>query len=762
MTGLLSRRKLLTGAALGGGLVVAWYVWPRHYSSPLAAGEGEYDFGGWLTIGRDGVVTVAVPQLEMGQGVTTLIPQIVAQELGADWRQIAVQPVPPSGAQANIPLAAKWAELWARIPALSDSPGDYLTRRFARDHAFCATADGTVLAAYEEPAREAAATARAMLAMAAAQRWKTSWEQCEVAKGFVIFGSQRLRFGDLAEAASRMNPPDPPPLEPDPPAEVPIAEEDSVTTAYPRIDLPSKVDGSAVFAGDVRLPGMVFAAIRHGPVGMHRLAKIDEKAATGIKGLVGIVKGERWVAAAATTSWQAEQALRALRPRFTGSGPIGTEKLKSVLSKALRRDGSAITRIGDPQEPLAVNAIEASYYIAPAAHAAIETASATARLSKGQLELWIASQAPEAAQAAAGEAVGLPPSKVVLYPLPAGGSFDARLETEHAAQVARIAQALGRPVQLTWSRGEEAKAVPPRSPVAIALAARLGNGDASTPIAWRARLACPATAREFGARLFGRVTPEAAIAEAAGEADPLACDGAVPPYSIANVAVEHVPVTIGLPTARLRGNAPAYNAFACECFVDELAARAGRNPFLYRMEMLAQQPRLAEVLRRAAQLGEWGGNDGSSGQGLAIMRMDAVGDKERTGGGRIACVVTARLGPGGIEVHRMTAVVDIGRIVNLDIACQQIEGGLLFGLALARGSSPVWRRGLPYPSRLRGLALPDLSDTPEMTIEFIASQAPPFDPGELGVAVAPPAIANALYAATGRRFRQLPLMPVSA
>ena len=174
--------------------------------------------------------------------------------------------------------------------------------------------------------------------------------------------------------------------------------------------------------------------------------------------------------------------------------------------------------------------------------------------------------------------------------------------------------------------------------------------------------------------------------------------------------------------------------------------------------MLGEQPRLAEVLQRAARIGEWDGGRPGSGQGLALVRMAAFADDENAGGGRIACVAQARLREGGLKVDRLTAVVDIGRIVNLDIARQQIEGGLLFGVGLAAGQSAVWRRGLPQPTGLAGLALPTLASAPEVIVEFIASNAPPFDPGELGVAVAPPAIANALFAATGLRFRTLPLL----
>lgn len=762
--GAVTRRKLLMGTAVTGGLAVAWVLWPRNYAGVIQPGMGEFGFGAWLTVGRDGVVTVAVPQLEMGQGVTTILPQLVAGELGADWRQIAVLPVPPNGAQPNIVLAAKWESLWNPLPDMGERAENFLTARYAHRQAFGVTAEGTTLAAYETPAREAGAAARAMLAMAAAERWGVRWEECEVQGGLVMQGENRATFGELAEDAARMTPPDPPPLRPEPPAELPDAAGAEAPLVYPRLDLPAKVDGSMVFAGDVRLPGMLHVSIRHGPVGLPLLADFDADAAARIRGVRGVVKSKRWIAVAADSWWQADRALTAMRPRFSGTKSLDSDGLLRTLAEAAAKSGETIYAQGDAGAAMADGdaVFTATALIAPAIHATLEPTSATARFADGRLELWIASQAPHAARDAAAAAVGISPANVELYPVPAGGSFDARLEKQHAIEVAQIAKQLGRPVQLTWPRGEEAKALPPRTPVAIAITAKLDPAR-RLPVAWRARIASPATTREFGARLFDNATPEAAMEAAAEQADALACEGAVPPYQIANVAVEHVPTHLPLPTARLRGNAHGYTAFATETFMDELAARAGRDPLLYRMEMLGQQPRIAACLQRAAQLAEWDGGGTGSGQGLAVAHMAGFADDDSDtqapgGGGHIACVARARLAEGGLRVDRLTAVVDIGRIVNVDIARQQIEGGLIFGLGLAAGQSPRWVKGQPVPAGLGGLALPTLSNAPEIEVEFLASQAPPFDPGELGTVVAPPAIANALFAAAGRRFRNLPLI----
>ncbi|QZD93620.1 molybdopterin-dependent oxidoreductase [Qipengyuania xiapuensis] len=749
----ISRRKLMIGAAAGGGLLVAWTLWPRSYASPMVAGEGEALFEGWLTIGRDGVVTVAVPQLEMGQGVGTVLAQVAATELGADWRQIGIEPTPPSGHFANLPLAAHWSPLWSNFPAQADSEDAWLVERFARRGDFNATALGTSLAAYERPLREAAASARDMLTRAAAERWDIAPEQCEVVEGFVIHEGTRLPFGELAMEAARLDPPDPAPLRPLAASEEPIPGEADASTIFPRLDLPSKVDGSHIFAGDVRLPGMLFASIRHGPAGLPELLRFDEDAVKGMRGLRTVVTSKRWIAAVADSWWIADQALGRMRAHFTGPGALEQIVLESDMERAIESaddNAERVTTIGDPDGMLGGSATVRRYDFAPAAHAPLETASATARFEDGRLELWIASQAPAAARDAAAKAIGISPEDVVLYPVSAGGSFDARLEKQHAIEVAQIAEQVGRPVQLVWSRAQDLQAVPPRPPVSVQISASLGAQG--QPVAWRTRVTAPSAIREMGGRLFDNLVPEAAQELGREEADPFMTEGAVPSYGISHVAVDHVPASIRLPAGRMRGGAHVWTAFATECFVDELAAAAGRDPFLYRMAMLGGAPRMAECLRRASRLGEWDGAQEGSGQGIAMLRMGS--DPARAG--HIACVAQVGRGEGRTRVSRLVATVDIGRIVNLDIARQQIEGGLVFGLGLASGSSLRFRDGHPVPKRLDGLGLPRLADCPEIVVDFIASEAEPFDTGELGVAVAPPAIANALFTTTGTRMQQLP------
>ncbi len=749
----VSRRSLLVGAAVGGGLLVGWTLLPRRFATPAAPGPGDYVFDSWIRVSREGIVTVAVPQLEMGQGITTLLPQIAALELGADWRQVAVEPALPDGAHANVPLAARWSSLWMPTAAgLAAAPDSVLARRFAEDNRFTATAEGLSLAAYETPVRIAAASARAMLSMAAAARWGAGWEECDTAGGFVTLGKKRLSFAQLAEAAAEYDPPDPPVLRPGAPAEAPGQFPAGAPPRFPRIDLPSKVDGSHVYAGDVRLPGMVHAAIRHGPLGDAELSGYEAKRAQGLSGNVRLVHSKRWLAALADTWWEAERALATIAPRFRVKKPLESHRIAGALEEALRfGEGTRLAERGEPDRWLHQDfALAKRYEIAPALHGTLETASATARFENGRLELWVASQAPEAARLAAADALGLSPAKVVLYPMPAGGSFDRRLEHDHVIEVAVLAREAGRPVQLTWSRWQEHVAGWPRPPVSAVMAAR--TAPTGETIAWKARIAVPAAANEFGRRLFSGESAWSAAERSAGEVDPLAVEGAVPPYSVPHLLVEHVPVKTGLPAGRMRGNAHGYTAFFTESFVDELAHLARMEPLAYRMAMLGDEPRLAACLQRVSALAEWGGGVSGSGQGIACHRMEIAGRS-----GHVAAVANARRDERGIKVDRIVAVLDIGRIINVDIARQQVEGGLIFGVGLALGSTTGYAHGLPQAAGLGALGLPLLADSPEIEVEFMDSGADPFDPGELCVAIAAPAIANALFSATGNRIRRLPL-----
>lgn len=745
----VTRRGVLVGGLVGGALVVGYQLRPRRYLPPLAPGPDEVAFDAWLKLSANGVLTVAVPQVEMGQGVTTLIPQVAAVELGADWRKVAVEQAPPSGAYANVPLASRWAPLvMPSIPSWFTGEGGFAVSRWARDHAFNVTADGTALAAYEAPVRAAAASARALLCMAAAKRWNVAWEECDTQSGFVLHEGKRLPFGLLAQEAAQFDPPSTPPLRDTLAAEVAAQFPPGAALQFPRLDLPSKVDGSHEFAGDVRLPGMVYAAIRHGPIGRASFAGYDKSAASTVRGLLTLVHNPGWVAAVATNWWAAQNALTLIDAQFSASNRADSDTIDAAMDAAMRTgQATRIHSVGDPDSYLTGNLpLQLRYEVGPALHATLETASVTARFENGQMELWLGTQAPQSAREAVARALDIAPQRVVIYPLSLGGSFDARLEHDHAVEAALIARSCHRPVQLVWSRKQEHIAGKPRPPVIAVLGANVDSEGRLGGL--RARIAAPATAVAFGRRLMDGTSPQDAL-DAGGQADPMMVEGAVPPYAIGHLAIDHVPVSIPLPTGRMRGNAHGYTAFFTESFVDELAHRAGREPLAYRMAMLGNDPRLAACLQRVAQLANWGGGGDNSGQGIACHII---------GEGRIAVIASARRDTQGVRVDKLSAVVDIGRIVNVDIARQQIEGGLVFGLGLALGCSTGYERGLPVTGRLASLSLPVMADCPMIEVDFVSSDADPADPGELGVAAVAPAVANALFSATGLRLRQLPLL----
>lgn len=720
---------MLAGAAIGGGLVIGWALWPRTYPPNLVAAEGESIFNAWLKIGTDGHVTVVVPQVEMGQGSYTVIPQIIADELGADWRTIAVEPAPLSPVYANAIFAEEWHEGWWPEEKVQ------------------ATGGSSTVRGYELVARQAGAAARALLCQAAARRWDADWQACDTEGGFVTRGDDRLRFGELAEEAARESLP----------KDIPLRTGGGLNRisgrGMNRLDIPAKLDGSANFAGDIRLPDMVFASIRQGPLGDSILQSVDKAAADRIFGVLDIVEHERWVAAVATNWWAANRALDAMRPRFKNRDRFASDRaIDRALVNALANEGTRVAEAGDVDTALAnAHVSSAEYTVGLAPHAALEPLSATAALTDGKLQLWIATQLPGLARDAAARAIGLDPENVTVHPMLVGGSFGRKYEVEIAGQVAILALKLKRPVQLIWSRAEDLMHEPFRPAARARMTARLGR--AGHIDGWLAQIAAPNGLGEMRTRTLGGRSPNDARLYHAGRPHLHAVEGAAPSYAIENFGVDHHPADIGVPTGPWRGRAHSYTAFFNECFIDELSRESGVEPFSFRMAMLGGNPRLALCLSKAATKGGWEGGGQGTGQGLACHSM---------AGSHIAVLAEAQLDESQrVRVTRLVAVADVGRVINPDIARQQIEGGLLFGMGAAVGNSILIDRGLARPLRLRDLALLKLADMPEISVELIASNAAPGGAGELGVPAVAPAIANALFAGSGRRIRNLPLSPAN-
>jgi isoquinoline 1-oxidoreductase beta subunit len=729
----ISRRTLLVGGGTGIGLLVAWRLWPRSYAPNLRAAPGETLFNAYLKIGTDGRVAVAVPQTELGQGVWTALPQILADELGADWRTVSVEPAPLSPLYANRLLAEEAAND-SILPGFLHGIGRWAAQDYAARHALMITGGSTSIRAFEAPMREAGAGARALLSMAAARRWNVDWRELDSHGGFVWHGPDRIPFAELAEAAARL----------DLPENLPIRGGDAhrlTGQSLPRLDVPAKIDGSARFAGDVRLPDMVYAAVRSGPPGS-RLAGVDRAAADHVPGTLAVLRNPEWAAVAATNWWAAARALNAINPRFHRPDNVASSAgISAALTAALdSAGGDRLFETGDVDGGFpGASPIEARYEVGLAPSAAIEPLTATARVTGDRLEIWAPTQAPGLARAAAARAVGFPEGQVTLYPMLAGGGYGRKLEMDAIEQAAIIAVRLKRPVQLTWPRIQEIENDRCRPAAAARMTAWVAQGRIQ---GWRARIAAPATSAEVAARLGASgwlVRPDGAAAA-----------GAVPPYAIASVAIDHVATDIGIETGYWRGAAHSYTGFFTESFIDELARTLGMEPLSFRIALLGHNPRLVRALTTATSIGGWDG--GPPGSGLGIACHSAFGS-------HIATLVEVEVtGEQKLRVVRAVCAVDCGRIVNPEIVKQQIEGGLIHGISAATGKPLDIVRGLPTAQTIGAYGLPILRDAPEVTVELLESDEAPGGVTELAVPTAAPAVANAYFSLTGRRVRTLPIL----
>jgi isoquinoline 1-oxidoreductase beta subunit len=691
----VDRRTLLIGGGVGVGLIVAVLAWPGGAGGDLPLREGEQEFGPFIKIGRDGRVTVAVPQVETGQGVWTALPQIVADELGAAWESVAVEPAPLGRAYANdIAAAEGWSSDAVRI-----------------------TAGSTSVRAFEQPLRDAAAMARALLIAAAAGRWNVDAEECDTADGFVIRAGRTLPFAQLAEEAAGLRAPSNPPRRSAGAARL-------TGKPLPRLDLPAKSNGSFRFAADVRLPEMLFASARLAPPG-GRLTGFSRQGAKGHP----IVVRSGWLAIAADNWWAAERALKMANPHFEGPAGPPREGLRALFDAALvGGDWSSWFSRGDYDSAIeGSRPLAATYWAAPVQHLGLEPLTATARFDGDRLEVWAPTQAPDAAREQAAEAAGTAASHVTLYPMPVGEPGGRALEADAIPLAVEVARELRRPVQLSLSPDVSQN----HDRVAAGAIARMtalpGAGGITT--AWRMRVATSNGGKS-------------------------ALDGAIPPYSIPDLAIESAPLTVPFRTGYLRGHPQRAMAFFTESFIDELAHAAGLEPLAFRMTMLGGRPRLARCIQAATARGGWDGGGRGSTKGIAAVSAF---------GSHIGLLADATIGADqSLEVHRLVAAIDCGRIVNPQLVRQQIEGGLLHALGLASVREPDWAAGMPRSRPLSAIGLPRIARTPDIRVELIPSNAPPGGVSGLGVAALAPAVANAIYAATGKRLRNLPFDPMGS
>ncbi len=726
-----TRRSFLIGAGATLGLAVGFLLWPRDWPAPDVAGEGEVPLNAWVRVAPDGSVIVAIPQAEMGQGSWSGLAQILADELGADWRRVAVEPAPLHPAYAHVGMARLGtASLPPMVRDLAAFAGATVIRRMNLH----LTGGSTSIKGYHDILREAGAAARAMLVGAGARAWKVDPALLDTRDGFVVHQANRMPFADAvrdidpADAGrARLR------------AE---AERRLVGRPLPRLDLPPKVDGTARYGADVRLPGMVFAAIAHGPVGNGRLVTV--KGPAGIRA----IRGGNWVATTGATTFEAMRALAQLEPVFETDGEPAGDWIGGALAAAL--DGEGGERVAGTDgvaEALGERPVTADYAVPFLAHACLEPMVATCRIAEGRIELWGPTQSLTLAVMAVARALGVPEESVTVHPTLLGGGFGRKAEADHFVEAALIARAIGRPVQLQWSRREDLHADRFRP---AAMARMTGALDSAGRIAaFDARIAVPNVAASFMGRNMPRLAPgpDSASAAAIEGADRI-------PYAAGAFRAVHVPVATPVPLGYWRSVGHSFTAFFVESFIDELAEAAGRDPVAFRLAHLEGMPRHAAVLRAVAADSRFA-EPSPPGLAKGVALHESFGSI-------VATVVEAGVADGAIRVTRLWSAIDCGRAINPDSVRAQVEGGALMGLCAALHAKVDFAGGMAVPANFDGYRLLSLAETPAMMTRIVASGAPLGGVGEPGTPPAAPALANALARATGRRMRRLPLADAAA
>jgi len=749
------RSFILGGIGLGGALVVGWGVLPprsrlgtRETLPPI---EGDVSLNGWVRIAADGKVVIAVPRSEMGQGVYTALPMLVAEELGVGLAQVRVEQAPIDAIFGNV------AVLTTNLPFHPDQEGTDLARasewivaKLARELDLQVTGGSTSVRDAWQPMRLAGAAAREMLLAAAAKHWNAAPAQCSVVDGEVRhLDGRRLALRDLIGALREV------PL----PSEVRLKRAQDFTLIgkpAPRLDLPDKVTGKARYGIDVRLPGMLFAALRACPTIGGTLRRVDPAPALAQPGVVrvstlpGAAGGAPAVAVVARSWWTAQHALEKLHIDWD-EGPnadMSSDWIFARLRGALGADdGVTFLERGDGEAGLArsVLLVEAEYRAPYLAHAALEPMNCTARFAGGRLAIWAPTQVPSVLRHVAARAAGIDEDKVDVTITMLGGGFGRRLEVDFVPQVVWLARDVApAPVQLLWSREEDTTHDFYRP---AAVAKMKGGLDANgLPLALVARSASDAIVSQYVKRTYPSLAGGASVVDAL---DKTTVQGLFDqPYEFPHRHVAHVTHRAPVPIGFLRSVGHSHNAFFTECFIDEMAIAARRDPLDFRRLLLEHHPRHRAVLELAAARAQWGQVGPGRAQGIALHEAF---------GSIVAQVVEVSLARGAIRVHRVVCAIDCGTAVNPEIVAQQMESGIVFGLTAALYGEITISGGRVEQSNFPQYRMLTMAETPRIETHIVPSDAAPGGVGEAGTPPIAPAVANALYRLNGRRLRSLPL-----
>ncbi len=709
----LSRRAVLTGG-LAGGFLLAFHVPVRAVPvravnepvQPPDVTDGKFAPNAFIRIDEAGNTRLVMPQVEMGQGVYTSIAMMLAEELDADFAKVTLEHAPPND------------KLYAN-PTFGVQ----------------ATGNSNSIRAFWQPLREAGASARAMLVQAAAQQWQVDPASCTTANGEVTHkeSGRKLSYGALATAASSQAPP----------KEVALKDpKDFALIGKPlkRLDTPDKVNGKAVYGIDAILADMKFATLKACPAFGGKVGKVDDSAAKKIPGVQKIVVLDDMVAVVGDHMWAAKKGLDALVIDWD-EGPnarLSSNDIWQDLRAASEKDGVVAKSEGDIAKGLATgDKLEASFELPFLAHATMEPLNATVHLKPDSCEIWTGTQVLARVQSEAAKAAGLPVEKVIANNHLLGGGFGRRLEPDMVVAAVRVAKQVDGPVKVVWTREEDIQHDIYRPVYRDTIAATLSDGKI---IGWKYRVS--------GSSIMARWLPPAF--EKGIDID--AVDSAVDmPYDIPNFHVEYVRAEPpAVPTGFWRGVGPNNNVFAIECFMDELARKAGKDPIAFRRAMLGKNPRLLAALDYVAEKSGWGQPlPARVGRGVSVQPSFAS---------FIATVVEAEVDQQG-EVHlrRVISAVDTGIAVNPDTIVAQLEGGLIFGLTAALYGEITIDKGRVQQSNFHDYRMLRIDQAPKIEVHVIKSGEPPGGIGETGVTAGPPALRNAILAATGVALRRLPI-----
>ncbi|TFW25987.1 xanthine dehydrogenase family protein molybdopterin-binding subunit [Duganella callida] len=702
---MTDRRLFLKSMAAAGGALLLQIAIP----SARAREAASFEPNAVVRIGADGKVHLTMPYVEMGQGTYTSIPMLIAEELEVDLKDVVLEHAPADDKRYI-------------NPALG----------------FQVTGGSTTMRAAWMPMRQAGAAARMLLVQAAAQQWQVDPASCRAAHGVVTHtpSGRQLRYGALVEAAARLPLPAPDSIVLKQPADFRL-----IGKAARRLDTPAKLNGSAQYGIDVQLPGMKVAALAIAPAYGGRLLELDTAAALKVPGVRQVVRLDDCAAVVADNYGAAQKGLSLLAPQWD-DGPnarLSTADIVADMAQAAKKGAAKVRSDGAPEQALAgaSRVLEATYELPFLAHAPMEPMNCTVHVQADRCDVWTGTQVITRARAVAAKVTGLPEEKVTVHNFLLGGGFGRRLEIDGVERAVRIAREVKHPVKVIYSREEDIQHDMFRPYFYDRV--RAGLDEQGMPVAWFHHLT--------GSSVLGRFLPPAFN----NGFDPETVDGAdAPPYAFKAIQVDytrHEPPHI--PTAFWRGVGPTHNVFVVESFIDELAAAAKADPLQYRLALLKQNPRAEHVLKLAAQKAGWQGpRDGATGRGLSVQFAF---------GTYMAMVVDAAIVDGEVRVSRVVSAVDCGVPINPDTIRAQVESAVIFGISGALWGEITFRNGRVEQSNFHDYRVLRMHETPLIETHIVASHEAPGGMGEPGTSALMPALANAVYAATGKRIRKLPI-----